>query len=89
MLDIALETGHVTKPSVGWFARVNTETGEIGDKVRMKDTDTKEFWMPILMDKSFQDAVKQKYQVAHGAILKDEDIDAELALIEDDDATQD
>jgi hypothetical protein len=54
LLDIALETGHVAKPSVGWFARVNKETGEIGDKFRIKDTDTKEFWMPILMDKSFQ-----------------------------------
>ena len=86
LLDIALETGHVAKPSVGWFARVNKETGEIGEKFRIKDTDTKEFWMPILMDKSFQDAVKDKYQVAHGAIIKDEDIDIDesLASLEDD-----
>jgi hypothetical protein len=87
LLDIALESGHVVKPSVGWFARVNTETGEIGDKFRIKDTDTKEFWLPILTDKSFQDAVKNKYQIAHGAIIKDEDmdIDESLAALEDDD----
>ena len=84
LLDMALETGHVVKPSVGWFARVNTETGEIGDKYRIKDTDTKEFWMPILMDKSFQKAIQDRYQIAHGAILSDEDISEELESIEED-----
>lgn len=85
LLDMALETGHVVKPSVGWFARVNKSTGEIEDKKwRIKETDSKEFWLPILMDKSFQEDIKNRYQIAHGSILSDDDIDAELAEIPDD-----
>ena len=85
LLDMALETGHVTKPSVGWFSRVNTTTGEIEEqKFRIKDTDTKDFWLPLLTDKTFQDAIKDRYQIAHGSILSDSDIEAELAAIEDD-----
>jgi hypothetical protein len=78
------ESGHVIKPSNGWYSKVNTLTGEIEEKKwRIKDTDTKEFWLPVLMDKTFQDWVQSNYQIANGSIIKDEDIDAELAAIED------
>lgn len=84
LLDIALESGHVIKPSNGWYQKVNTETGVIDEKkYRIKDTDTKEFWLPVLQQKTFYEFVKNKYQVAAGEILKDEDIEAELAAIND------
>ena len=86
LLDIALESGHVIKPSNGWYSKVDLETGEVEDKkYRIKDTDTKDFWMPVLMQKSFVDFVKNKYQVATTDILnmKDEDIEEELAKIDD------
>jgi RecA/RadA recombinase len=84
LLDIALESGHVIKPSNGWYSKVDKESGEIEEKKwRIKDTDTKEFWMPVLKQASFIEFVKNRYQVAHDAILKDEDIDAELATIDD------
>lgn len=74
LLDIAIESGHVIKPSMGWYSRVNGTTGEIEDKKwRAKDMDTKEFWMPVLQDKTFTEWVKNRYQVAHGAMLQDED----------------
>jgi RecA/RadA recombinase len=82
LLDMALESGHVIKPSNGWYSKVDTSTGEIGEKYRLKDTDTKEFWMTILTDKSFQQWVQDNYQIAHGAIISDESIDEELAEIE-------
>jgi RecA/RadA recombinase len=83
LLDIALESGHVVKPSNGWYSKVD-EDGVIQDKkYRLKDTDTKEFWMPVLMQKTFIDFVKGKYQVGTSDILKDEDIEAELASIAD------
>jgi RecA/RadA recombinase len=85
LLDIALESGHVIKPSNGWYSKVDKETGVIEDKkFRIKDTDTKEFWMPILMQKTFIEFVKNKYQVGSSEILKDEDIEKELASIDDD-----
>jgi RecA/RadA recombinase len=84
LLDIALESGHVIKPSNGWYSKVDKDTGEIEDKkYRVKDTDTKDFWLPILMQKSFVQFVKDKYQVASKDIIKDEDIEKELAEIDD------
>jgi hypothetical protein len=86
LLDIALESGHVIKPSNGWYQKVDKETGELDEKkYRIKDTDTKEFWMPILMQKSFIEFVKNKYSVSTEAILKDEDIAKELETIDDTD----
>ena len=85
LLDIAIESGHVIKPSNGWYSKVDTDTGEVEDKkYRIKDTDTKDFWLPILTKKTFSDFVKNKYQVATTDILnmKDEEIDAELAKID-------
>jgi RecA/RadA recombinase len=71
LLDIAIESGHVVKPSNGWYSQVNVETGEIADKkYRIKDTDTKEFWLQILKQKSFQDFIKNKYQIASGNIMQ-------------------
>jgi len=75
LLDIALESKHVVKPSNGWYSRVDVETGEIEDKkFRIKDTDTKEFWLPILEKKSFKDYVESRYSIANGNIMQ-EDID--------------
>ncbi len=73
LLDLALESGHVVKPTNGWYAKVNQETGEVGDKHRIKDTDTKEFWTPILNSKSFQEFVENKYRVAASEILQTEE----------------
>ena len=71
LLDIALESGHVIKPSNGWYSKVDKETGEIEEKkFREKDTDTKDFWIPILKQKSFQQFVEDKYRVASGSIMQ-------------------
>jgi len=84
LLDMALESGHVIKPSNGWYSRVNKDTGEVEDqKFRAAQCDTKEFWLPILQTPSFQDWVKTTYQVANGAILSDEDITKEYADVEE------
>ena len=74
LLDIALESGHVTKPSNGWYSKVNQDTGEVEDKkYRLKETDTKDFWLPILKQKSFRDYVENRYRVAAGEILNQEE----------------
>jgi hypothetical protein len=53
LLDIALDSGHVVKPSNGWYSKVDAD-GVIGDKkYRIKETDASEFWLPILKQKSF------------------------------------
>jgi RecA/RadA recombinase len=85
LLEMALESGHVVKPSNGWYSKVNLETGEVEEKkYRVKDIDTKDFWLPIISTTSFQEWIKKNYQVSNGAIISDESIEEELALIEDD-----
>ena len=74
LLDIALESGHVIKPNAGWYSKVNVETGEVEDKkYRTKDTDTKDFWTPILEDVTFQEYVVGRYGVGTGAIMQEEE----------------
>jgi RecA/RadA recombinase len=63
LLDAALESGHVTKPSNGWYQRVDQETGELVDpKVREKDTLEESFWTPIF-DQGFAEHLKEKYKI--------------------------
>lgn len=74
LLDMALESGHVIKPKAGWYQKANNP-----DKsYREKDLDNKEFWLPILTDKTFYAWVQNKYSVAHGAIMSDQQIHKEL-----------
>ena len=70
LLDIALDGGFVVKPSNGWYSKVD-EDGVIEDKkYRIKETDTADFWMPILKSKKFQESVQSKYQIATGDIMQ-------------------
>lgn len=63
LLDMALESGHVIKPSNGWYSKVDVETGEVEEKKwRLKDTDSAEFWEPILSSDSFKQWVRDNYQ---------------------------
>jgi len=83
LLDVALESGHVIKPSNGWYQKVDKETGEMDEKkYRIKDTDTKEFWMPILLSKSFNTFVKNKYSLAMSDMVKSDDLDKALEELE-------
>jgi RecA/RadA recombinase len=81
LLEMALESGHVTKPNVGWYAKVNTETGEVeAKKWRLADTESPEFWDDILSDPSFKKWVRDNYQfssaVAGNLVEVDEEEDA-------------
>ena len=83
---MALESGHIIKPSNGWYSKVDVVSGEIQEKkYRIKDTDTKEFWLPILSDKTFLSWVRERYTLATGQLLTDESITAELDKVVDED----
>jgi RecA/RadA recombinase len=78
LIDLAIEGNFVTKPSPGWYAKVNQNTGEVGDKVRIVDTQKKEFWQDILSSDKFQNYVQQRYQIAYGEILEQEKNEDEI-----------
>jgi RecA/RadA recombinase len=77
LLDLALDSGHVTKPSNGWYAKTGEEK-----KYRLKETENKEFWMSILTDKSFFDFVKQKYSIGVSNMVNIDDLDKALEDLE-------
>jgi len=66
LLDIALESGHVVKPANGWYQKVGEER-----KVRLKETYTKEFWMPILTDPTFRKWIEKTYMVSNSPIMSE------------------
>ena len=69
LLDVALESGHVVKPTNGWYASVDVETGEVGDKHRLADIMNAEFWDPILENEKFKTFIEKKYGIAYGNIM--------------------
>jgi RecA/RadA recombinase len=72
LLDLGIESGHIIKPSNGWYSKVDVQTGEVEEKkYRLKETDTKEFWLSIVTSKSFRDFVENKYRVAASEIMQD------------------
>jgi RecA/RadA recombinase len=84
LLDLALESKHVVKPSNGWYAKCDPETGEVEDKkYRIKETDSKDFWLSILTSKSFYDFVKSKYSIGQGGqMMQEDDLDKALEELE-------
>ena len=77
LLDVALAGSYVTKPSNGWYARVDTTTGEIGAKVRYDATLEKEFWDPIFAETDFKEFLNKQYSIGHQSLV---DMDA---IVED------
>lgn len=68
LLDIAMETGHVTKPKVGWYTRPHIE----GDKLfRAKDTNSGSFWKPIFEDTDFREVCHKRYALGETALLSE------------------
>ena len=74
LLDIALGGNYVSKPSNGWYCRVDRETGELVDpKVRLKDTLESKFWEPIFAETDFADYIKNGYQIGGNSIIEFDD----------------
>lgn len=69
LMDVALEGGFVSKPSAGWYSKIDRETGEIGEKMRFDKTQNEEFWKPILENQEFKDYINKKFGVAYGNLL--------------------
>ena len=67
LLDVALAGGYVIKPSNGWYAAVDMETGEIGGKVRYDQTLEAEFWNSIFDNTDFKEFVKKQYTIGYQA----------------------
>ncbi|MDR3503053.1 MAG: recombinase RecA [Legionella sp.] len=73
LFEIAQEAGIIIPgEKKGKHLLVDPVTGEIGEPFKVKATNTKEFWNPILTSKKFKDFVVDRYQLANEA-MEDED----------------
>ena len=81
LLDMAMESGHVIKPSNGWYQRVDMSTGEaVEPKARKADTQKKDFWLPILSDQTFIDWISKRYTISSSdGIMKEEITEEDIA----------
>ena len=85
LMDMALEGKFVVKPSNGWYSVVNQETGEVNSKkYRFDETNTDKFWKPILNSKKFQEWVNDRYMIAKGSIMSEEELEQEALIAIDD-----
>lgn len=72
LLEMAVASGDVIKPSNGWYQVVDPDTGEIlGNKMRAADTNKSEFWEPILKRKHFRDWIERTFSVASQKLISD------------------
>ena len=74
LLDCALAGGYVTKPSNGWYAVVDQETGEVGPKVRHDVTNDKSFWDPVFAETDFKDFLMKQYKIGYRSVVDMDDI---------------
>ena len=69
LLEVALEGGFVIKPSMGWYQKLDMETGEeLEGKYRAAETETSEFWQDILNHPKFSKFVQDKYALGEGLL---------------------
>lgn len=85
LLDIALHTGHVTKPKNGWFTRPSVEDDK---NWRRAATSSEEFWMPLLDNDEFLNAVRSLYKLSASKLsitVDDFEVDPETGEVLDHD----
>jgi hypothetical protein len=67
----------VIKPKVGWYQVASA--GVDSKNYRAKETQNKDFWLPILSDKTFTDWIEKRYIISSGSIMQDEVSEDDLA----------
>ena len=75
LFELALEGKFITKPKVGWYARVNQETGEVMEKnYREADiVNNGEFWKTIFAETNFQQWIEEKYSLGGTKMMAEDE----------------
>ena len=69
LLDVAMHGNYVSKPSPGWYCRIDKSTGELVEpKVREKDTLNEEFWKPIIEETDFKQYLTNRYSILNNIV---------------------
>jgi hypothetical protein len=68
MVDLAVESGLIVKPSNGYYQIVDPETGELledGKKFRLKDIENAKYMVPLMRSEKFKRYVRDAYCLAN------------------------
>ncbi len=69
LLDVAMSGNYVSKPSPGWYCRIDKSSGELVEpKVREKETLNEEFWKPIIEETDFKQYVTNRYSILNNIV---------------------
>lgn len=79
LLDVALAGGYISKPKVGWYAKVDRTTGELlAPNMRAGDiVNNKQFWIDMFQNTDFAKYIESTYKMANGSIMEDDGSDDE------------
>ena len=85
LFDLAIESGHIIKPKMGWYQLVDMSTGEISDKsYRAKELEgNDDYFTKLVADQAFKDFIEKKFRLV--AALTTDPLDIEDDLDSDDD----
>lgn len=80
LLELALAHGSVIKPKMGWYTRPNVKDDK---NYRAAQTETEEFWKPILEETDFKQFIKNTYQLGGNLpeAFEEKNDEAELELL--------
>lgn len=71
LMPLAVGAGLVLRPNLQTYAKVNTETGEVGEPLPEAKTNNEEFWDSILNSKKFQDYVRERFSLPTGNLISE------------------
>lgn len=75
ILDLAIESKEVSQGKFGksaGYALVDKNTGEVGEMVKFKDTQTEEFLGIVLKRESFKQYIRDTYKLSKSKIVEDD-----------------
>lgn len=80
LFELALESGHLIKPKMGWYQIVDMETGEVSEKSYREKEIRKntEFFQNLLKDKVFNEFIVNRYKLTAPKIALDDEDDVSL-----------
>lgn len=80
LLDIALATGHVIKPSTGWYCKASDQSKKYREAEIQSSED---FWKDILADEKFQKACRKLFKLETQTDELEDNIDYNSIDVED------
>lgn len=82
LTDWALESGHLHKPTAGWYQVVDPITGEVSEKKYRANDLNGEVFTPIINRQDFKDFIYNKFKLSSSGLLTEDAGGIETGIID-------